>query len=86
MPSIQKFHPNYMINQNEHSFIRGFSLNEALAMLEGFAESAETVNGIIMFLPENASAGVTEEDFGAEDIFATLSTSTSVDEIPKELW
>nr|XP_022920842.1 piggyBac transposable element-derived protein 3-like [Onthophagus taurus] len=48
-------------------FVRGFSLNEALAMLEDDGELAENVDSLTIFPPENACGDQTDGDSGEED-------------------
>lgn len=64
---------------------RGFSLNEALAMLEDDADLNEAVDEVIMLPPENATACMTDEDSGGEDIFTIDNLPASQLKAPAEL-
>ncbi|KAK9685433.1 Transposase IS4 [Popillia japonica] len=56
-------------------FERGFSLHEALAMLEEGDELVENVDSVTIFPPNNACADQTDEDSGEED-------STNLNNLP----
>ncbi|KAG5864055.1 hypothetical protein JTB14_010784 [Gonioctena quinquepunctata] len=63
-------------------FARGFSPNQAVAMLE---DDAETVDEIIIFPPENTTAEVPDEDSGADDIFTIDNLPASPLQAPAEI-
>ncbi|KAK4877564.1 hypothetical protein RN001_010070 [Aquatica leii] len=55
----------------------GFSLNDALVMIEDVHDSARNVNGIVIFPPINACADITDADSGNENTVSINNLSGS---------
>ncbi|KAI4468910.1 dihydrolipoyllysine-residue succinyltransferase [Holotrichia oblita] len=49
-------------------FARGFSLNEALAMLDNDVDLVKNIDSLTIFPPENACGNQTQEDSGEENL------------------
>lgn len=64
---------------------RGFSLHEALAMLEDDDENARRVDEITIFPPDNAAADITDEVSGGEDDFTIDNLPANQLKAPAEI-